>query len=519
MSEITLRVQPDVALRPGALKREIARALNLSTEQIASFSIVRRSIDARGGRIWVNLCVRVFLGDERPADEVFEILYRDVRHSPAVIVVGAGPAGLFAALRLIELGLKPVIVERGKPVAQRKRDVAALNRNLKLNVDSNYAFGEGGAGTFSDGKLFTRSKKRGDNRKILQIFCQHGADAAILYEAHPHIGSDRLPGIVQSIGSLIVEHGGEIYFNSCVQSIVVEGDRAVGVQLLDGAHLLAQAVILATGHSANDVYDMLLQQNIELQAKPFAVGVRVEHPQELIDSIQYHGIKHGEELPAASYSLVTQVDGLGVYSFCMCPGGFIVPSATALNQVVVNGMSTSRRHSPFANSGVLVEVRLDDLAAFAEFGPLAGLEFQRRLEVEAHSNGGFGVIAPAQRLADFVAAKSSGSLPRCSYNPGIVASDLHRWLPAGIGARLQRGFVDFDRKMHGFLTNQAVLLGVESRSSSPVRIPRHADTLQHVRVRGLFPAGEGAGYAGGIVSSALDGDRCAEAVANYLKQK
>ncbi|MBQ9471073.1 MAG: FAD-dependent oxidoreductase, partial [Bacteroidales bacterium] len=442
--------------------------------------------------------------------------YRNVHSGTPVAVVGAGPAGLFAALRLLELGLRPIVLERGRPVRERKRDVAALNRNQPLNPESNYAFGEGGAGTFSDGKLYTRSRKRGDYRKILHVLCAHGASPEILYEAHPHIGTDRLPQIITKIRQTIENHGGMVLFEAKATALCLSNGRAVGVELADGRRIDAAAVVLATGHSARDVYDMLLRHDVELQAKPFAMGVRVEHPQALIDHIQYHGTPRGELLPAAAYSLVEQVDGRGVYSFCMCPGGFVVPASTEASGMVVNGMSPSRRSSPFANSGIVVEVREADTQSFSQRGVLAGLAMQEHLEQLARQHSGAGLVAPAQRLADFVRGTPSDSMPRCSYLPGLTASPLSQWLPRPIGQRLQQGFAAFARKMRGFVTNEAVVLGVESRTSSPVRIPRHPHTLQHIGVAGLFPTGEGAGYAGGIVSSALDGDRCAEAVGLYL---
>lgn len=518
MTEILIQLPPQEAAQDDILKREIARTMNISAEHISHFVITRKSIDARRGKVLVNIGIRVFVDNEQIDEPEPQFNYLDVRGKKAVIIVGAGPAGLFAALRLLELGLKPIIIERGRMVGDRKRDIAQLNQNLNLNTESNYAFGEGGAGTFSDGKLYTRSKKRGDNKKILQVFCKHGADKSILYEAHPHIGTNKLPAIIESIRQTIMEFGGEILFESKVCNILHEAGCVTGVQLHDGQIIKSEAVILAAGHSAKDVYSMLVAQGIKVEAKSFAVGVRVEHPQSLIDSIQYHGIDRGDFLPAAEYSLVNQVDGRGVYSFCMCPGGFIVPAATSKSEVVVNGMSPSRRNSPYANSGIVVEVRIDDLQEYAQHGELAGLEFQRNLEGLAYKNGAVGVVAPAQRLADFVASRHSSSLPKCSYNPGLVSSDLHRWLPSIVGARLQQGFSLFDKKMHGFLTNQAVILGVESRTSSPVRIPRNPETMQHVALTGLFPAGEGAGYSGGIVSSALDGDRSADAAFRLLMQ-
>ncbi|MBC7125765.1 MAG: FAD-binding protein, partial [Bacteroidales bacterium] len=483
---------------------------------IRHYYITRKSIDARKGKVLVNLGVRVFIGEEKIIDERPVFNYTDVRNAMPVIIVGAGPAGLFAALRLIELGFKPIVIERGKSVSHRKRDIAMLNREHQLNPDSNYAFGEGGAGTFSDGKLYTRSKKRGDYKRILQALVDHGADPAILYEAHPHIGTNRLPGIITRIRETILQHGGEVLFSSRVTEIILDSDQAVGVKLTDGQRINGKAVILATGHSARDIYHMLHNQSIALEAKPFAMGVRVEHPQALIDAIQYHGIPRSEYLPAAAYSLVHQVEGRGVYSFCMCPGGFIVPAATGIDEVVVNGMSPSNRNSRWANSGIVVEIRLDDLADYAQHGIFAGLEFQAELERLAKQHGGYGVQAPAQRLVDFVEGRFSSNLPACSYHPGLNSSEMHLWLPEHIGFRLREGFKAFGKKMKGFLTNDAVILGVESRTSSPIRIPRDPETLQHIQVKGLFPSGEGAGYAGGIVSSALDGSIVADAVSRYV---
>ena len=478
--------------------------------------VVRRSVDARKRPVRVNLGVHVYGDGETLSPERPVFAYRDVRSAAPVVIVGAGPAGLFAALRLVELGLKPVVVDRGRPVKARRRDVAALNRRGVLDSESNYAFGEGGAGTFSDGKLYTRSRKRGDHRRVLHRFHQHGADGHILYDAHPHVGSNRLPGIVSAMRATIEAHGGEIHFKQKAVGLSVSCGRATGVILADGHHIEGRAVVLATGHSARDVYEMLMDKKIALEAKPFAMGVRVEHPQGLIDRIQYHGQPRGGYLPAAAYNLARQVDGRGVYSFCMCPGGFIVPASTQEDALVVNGMSFSKRNSPYANAGIVVEIRLADIPRLESSGPLAGLNYQRALEQTASLNGGGGVTAPAQRLVDFVDNRLSDGLPACSYLPGVVASSLHQWLPDPIRRRLQVAFKAFDRTMKGFLTNDAVVVGVESRTSSPVRIPRDPKTLQHVSVRGLFPCGEGAGYAGGIASCAVDGERTAEAVVQYL---
>lgn len=513
--DLCLDLPPPQAADPEAVRRAVARALGRQVER-DRLVITRRTIDARKGRIQVNLGVRVHADGEPLTPEQPEFRYRDVRAAVPVVIVGAGPAGLFAALRLLELGLRPVLVERGKPVKPRLRDVAALNRRGILNSESNYAFGEGGAGTFSDGKLYTRSKKRGDHRRVLHRFHQHGAAADTLIDAHPHIGSNRLGAIVSAMRHTIESHGGEIHFQQKVVALLIRGGRAGGVLLADGHRIRGRAVILAGGHSARELYRMCLAQGIALAAKPFAMGVRVEHPQGLIDRIQYHGQSRGGFLPAAAYRLAAQVEGRGVYTFCMCPGGFIVPAATEPDAVVVNGMSFSKRNSPYANAGVVVEIGLADIPDWESVGPLAGLAYQQALERAAFRNGGGGVVAPAQRLADFVADRSCGDLPACSYPPGVAASDLHRWLPDGIRRRLQAGFKAFDRRMRGFLTNDALVVGVESRTSSPVRIPRAPQTLQHVAVQGLFPCGEGAGYAGGIVSCALDGERVAEAVERYV---
>lgn len=516
MSEtLFLDLSPEEASDPDAVRRALSHRIGRAVHA-GRFMIVRRSIDARRRSIRVNLGIRVFSDGETASLATPVFGYRDVHTAAAVIIVGAGPAGMFAALRLLELGLKPVVIERGKWVRARRRDVAALNRRGVLIEDSNYAFGEGGAGTFSDGKLYTRSTKRGDCRRVLHRFHQHGAEDAILVDAHPHIGSDRLPAIVSAMRATIEAHGGEIHFQSKVVGLSIADGRATGVVLNDGGRIHGRAVILATGHSAGDVYEMLLGQGIALEAKPFAMGVRVEHPQRLIDRIQYHGRERGDHLPAAAYRLVQQVEGRGVYSFCMCPGGFIVPASTEADALAINGMSFSRRNSPFANAGIVVEIQTDDFPERGTAGPLAGLNLQRALERAAYRNGGGGLIAPAQRLADFVDHRASADLPACSYPPGVVASSLHRWMPEPIRRRLQAAIRIFDRRMKGFLTNEALVVGVESRTSSPVRIPRDPRTLQHVSVKGLFPCGEGAGYAGGIVSCAMDGERAAAAVAADL---
>ena len=508
---VILTLSPQQAADQNCWLTKAAHAAGIERSRITSSAIVKRSVDARRRPVTVNLVVSLCLDGEVPVEmPVFDYPY--VGGRPEVVIVGGGPAGLFCALRLIELGYRPVVLERGNEVATRRRDVAELNRSGLLHPDSNYAFGEGGAGTFSDGKLFTRSKKRGDHHRILEILVYHGADPAILFEAHPHIGTDKLPAIMTAIRRTITACGGEVRFRNRVTDFVISGGHIEGVMCGD-VRVSAHNVVLATGHSAVDIYELAVRRKVLIQAKPFAVGVRVEHPQQLIDEIQYHG-EGRDFLPAAAYTLTAQVNGRGVYSFCMCPGGVIVPAMTSPDEVVVNGMSASARSSRWANSGIVTEVRLDDFAhLYDKYGELAGLQFRTQLEHIARQTVGRTPLAPAQRLTDFVAGRFSSSLPSTSYAPGVVASRMDQWLPQFISDSLRNGFKVVGRRMHGFLTDEASVIGVETRTSAPIRIPRDPVSLSHISVKGLYPAGEGAGYAGGIVSAALDGVRIAEAIA------
>ena len=539
IQEYQLRVLPEVAANEQRLKEYLVQEKGLNVRDINATRILKRSIDARQRTIFVNLNVRVYL-NEMPKDNEYQpTIYKNVEGKPQVIVVGAGPGGLFAALRLIELGLRPIIVERGKNVRDRKKDLAQISREHTVNPESNYSFGEGGAGAYSDGKLYTRSKKRGNVDKILNVFCQHGASTAILVDAHPHIGTDKLPRVIENMRNTILECGGEVHFETRMDALIIEEDEIKGIETHTGQTILGP-VILATGHSARDVYRWLAANQVEVEAKGIAVGVRLEHPSELIDQIQYHSKNgRGKYLPAAEYSFVTQVDGRGVYSFCMCPGGFVVPAASGPQQIVVNGMSPSNRGSHWSNSGMVVELRPEDLlsgdlsvesgaramqhdsAANSQLSTLNSqlnmMYFQETLEYNCWQQGNMRQTAPAQRMQDFTRKKLSYDLPESSYAPGLISSPLHFWMPSFITERLSKGFQRFGQYSRGFLTNEAVMIGVETRTSAPVRIIRDRETLQHVRIKGLFPCGEGAGYAGGIVSAGIDGERCAEAVANYFK--
>lgn len=539
-TSLQLRVLPQVAYDAANLRADVAQRLGVDPQQIHAIRTVKRSIDARQRQVMVNLTLEVFI-DEDPTTLSFErIHYGDVSAAPQAVVVGAGPGGLFAALRLVELGVRPIVLERGRDVDGRKKDIAAISRDHIVDSESNYSFGEGGAGAFSDGKLYTRSKKRGNVQRILGIFCQHGASTDILADAHPHIGTDRLPGIIEHMREQIKSSGGEVHFQTRVDELLfsAEGDRVVGVRTAAGQEFLGP-VILATGHSARDVYRYLHRAGVDIEQKSLAMGVRLEHPSLLIDQIQYHNrMGRGKYLPAAEYSFVQQVKDRGVYSFCMCPGGFVVPAATGPEQLVVNGMSPANRGSKWSNSGMVVETRPEDIdgelmpflleamsdetfaAQHTDFddrhNPLRMMYMQEALERAAWIQGGRTQVAPAQRMADFVNNRLSADLPKSSYSAGLLASPLHFWMPRFITSRLQEGFKAFGRRSRGFLTDEAILIATESRTSAPVRILRTPDTLQHIRLAGLFPCGEGAGYAGGIVSAAMDGERCAEALASVL---
>ena len=557
IQEYQIRILPEQAASEEGIKRYLAKEKGLDVRTLNQVRVLKRSIDARQRTIFVNLKVRAYINEFPQDDQYIHTEYPDVSSRPRVIVVGEGPGGLFASLRLIELGYRPIVLERGKDVRERKKDLSNITKTQKVDGESNYCFGEGGAGAYSDGKLYTRSKKRGSVDKILNVFCQHGANTNILADAHPHIGTDKLPRVIENMRNTIIKCGGEVHFQTKMIRLILEsegkltapdaaaGDRVIGVEavnLATGAEETYRGpVILATGHSARDVYRYLASAKIDIEAKGIAVGVRLEHPSQLIDQIQYHNKSgRGKYLPAAEYSFVTQVDGRGVYSFCMCPGGFVIPAATGPEQLVVNGMSPSNRGTAWSNSGMVVETHPEDVAQFVKehqsvieqqemkaqenaslFTPHSSLQmmyFQEIVEKQCWQQGNMKQTAPAQRMADFVNNRLSYDLPKSSYAPGLISSPLHFWMPSFVSKRLQEGFKTFGKNAHGFLTNEATLIAMETRTSSPVRIVRDRETLQHVRIQGLFPCGEGAGYAGGIVSAGVDGERCAEMCAEYMKQ-
>lgn len=557
IQEYQIRILPEQAASEEGIKRYLAKEKGLDVRTLNQVRVLKRSIDARQRTIFVNLKVRAYINEFPQDDQYIHTEYPDVSSRPRVIVVGEGPGGLFASLRLIELGYRPIVLERGKDVRERKKDLSNITKTQKVDGESNYCFGEGGAGAYSDGKLYTRSKKRGSVDKILNVFCQHGANTNILADAHPHIGTDKLPRVIENMRNTIIKCGGEVHFQTKMISLILEsegkltapdaaaGDRVIGVEavnLATGAEETYRGpVILATGHSARDVYRYLASAKIDIEAKGIAVGVRLEHPSQLIDQIQYHNKSgRGKYLPAAEYSFVTQVEGRGVYSFCMCPGGFVIPAATGPEQLVVNGMSPSNRGTAWSNSGMVVETHPEDVAQFVKehqaiieqtemkaqedsslfnlHSSLQMMYFQQIVEKQCWQQGNMKQTAPAQRMADFVNNRLSYDLPKSSYAPGIISSPLHFWMPSFVSKRLQEGFRTFGKNAHGFLTNEATLIAMETRTSSPVRIIRDRETLQHVRIQGLFPCGEGAGYAGGIVSAGVDGERCAEMCAEYMKQ-
>ncbi len=511
VKKITLQFKPSEAAHDALIVQAIAKSSGFAEKRITGYKLLKKSLDARKRQVKVVLQLEVFV-DEQPAEEKpFEPELQNVSNAPHVVIVGAGPAGLFAALRLIELGYKPIILERGKDVRSRRRDLAAINKKGIVNPESNYCFGEGGAGTYSDGKLYTRSNKRGDVPRMLQILHYFGAPENILYEAHPHIGTNKLPGIITKMREAIIDCGGEVRFETKLTDLLIDSDAIKGVKTAQGDTINCNQVILATGHSARDVFELLYSKGIAIESKPYALGVRIEHPQTIIDSVQYHCNVRGEYLPPASYSLVTQQYGRGVFSFCMCPGGIIAPAATNPNEIVVNGWSPSKRNNPYANSGTVVSVGEDDFAKYGFEGPLAGMYYQQMVEQKAFEIGGGKLVAPAQRMVDFVNDKNSATLPDNSYLPGLNSANISDVLPEEVTAVLKKAVVDFGKKMKGYHTNEAVLVATESRTSSPVRIPRDKETLEHTQIKGLYPCAEGAGYAGGIISAAIDGVRCAEA--------
>lgn len=526
--QITLKLKPEEAANDSSITKAIAETLAIKEETVTGFYKLKQSIDARSRlQVWINLTVQAYINEPFVNRILSAIQFKEInKNSKTVIVVGAGPAGIFAALKLIELGIKPIIIERGKDVRARRRDLAILNKEGIVNPESNYCFGEGGAGTYSDGKLYTRSNKRGDINRILNLFVQFGADEKILVEAHPHIGTNKLPHIITAMREQIIACGGEVLFEKKLVDFILQNDTVKGIITQDGDKIFADAVILATGHSARDIYELLHQKKILIEAKPFALGVRIEHPQSIIDAAQYHCNLRGDYLPPASYSLVEQVDGKGVFSFCMCPGGIIAPAATNPNELVVNGWSPSKRNNAFANSGMVVSIELQDAFDYfkqtkqntlANNYPLLLMEFQRIIEAKAYQIGGGKFVAPAQRVVDFCNNKISNQLPECSYLPGIISANMNNVLPSFVYTRLQEGIKAFGKRMKGYYTNDAVVVATESRTSSPVRIPRNADTLEHVQIKNLYPCAEGAGYAGGIVSAAMDGERVAQAIALKIK--
>ena len=514
---ISLKLLPSEAVNDTAIKKNISHATGEPVSSVKGYFIQKRSIDARGKKVWLNLSLLAFINEPFQQRKLPDFKFIDVSHTDKkVIIVGAGPAGLFAALKLVESGIKPIILERGKDIKARRRDLAALNKEGIVNPESNYCFGEGGAGTYSDGKLYTRSSKRGDVNRILNLFVHFGADENILYESHPHIGTNKLPNIISAMRKMILDCGGEFYFEKKVVDFIIKNEKITGVKTTDGCIYEGLAVILATGHSARDIFQLLHSKKIQIEFKSFALGVRVEHPQSLIDSAQYHCDNRGEFLPAASYNLVHQVDGKGVFSFCMCPGGIIAPAVTNPGEIVVNGWSPSKRNNPYANSGIVVSIDEKDVEPYKKHGELAGMFFQQMIEQKAFDAGGGKLIAPAQRLIDFTENRISSSLPKCSYLPGIHSAFLKEILPSFIHQRLQIAFKEFGKKMHGYLTNDAVVVATESRTSSPVRIPRNTENLNHPQIKNLYPCGEGAGYAGGIVSAAMDGERVAGKIAELI---
>ena len=516
IKNISITITPADATDDPTIKRVLAEECGVTTQRITGYTIQKRSIDARSRQARIIIQAQVFIDEPVTAALPFDPQLQNVSNAPHVVIIGAGPAGLFAALRLITLGYKPVILERGKDVRSRRRDLAAMNKEGIVNPESNYCFGEGGAGTYSDGKLYTRSTKRGNVQRILQLFHHFGAEDNILYDAHPHIGTNKLPQIITAMRQQIIDCGGEVLFETRLTDILLNGDTITGVKTASGDTIQCTSVILATGHAARDIFTLLHNKGITVECKPFALGVRIEHPQLIIDRSQYHCITRDPYLPPASYSLVAQENGRGVFSFCMCPGGIIAPAATAPGEIVVNGWSPSKRNNPYANSGTVVAVDERDFAAYKFTGPLAAMHYQQMVEQKAYEIGGGKLVAPAQRMADFVDSKTSSTMPDCSYLPGIHSAAIKDVLPGEVNAALKKAVIDFGKKMKGYFTNEAILVATESRTSSPVRIPRDKDTLQHIQIKGLYPCAEGAGYAGGIVSAAIDGERCAEAaVANF----